>query len=310
MKKASLLALISVAAGLVLASCGGTPAQSSSNPQHSSGLSRESTEPSAPSAEPSTPSAEPSAPSVEPSVDPSVEPSQEPSEEPSEEEVTYYLVGSFNSWTKNDDYAFSRVLLEGYEDKDMFALEITLAVGDAMKVTSSESVWYPDGMGNDYVVKEGGDCIVYFCPEGGLEDDGFYCGFFKVNVVTPGEDTSVTMPIMIQVNNWDADTMQVPQFVWGLESLANYTNDFQEIPNNPGVFISEVLFPTSDAYICKVATWGSANPYPEYGMFADDEGNPFTLEPAEGYGLYIEGDLILITEGFGVASFQLIPLDA
>lgn len=311
MKKASLLALISVAAGLVLASCGGTPTQSSSNPQDSSSLSKESTEPSAPSAESSVPSEEPSVPSEEPSVpseEPSVDPSVEPSVDPSEEEVTYYLVGSFNSWTKSDDYAFSPVLLDGYEDKDMFALEITLAVGDAMKVTSSESVWYPDGMGNDYVVNEGGECIVYFCPEGGLEDDGFYAGFFKVNVVTPGEDNSVTMPVMIEVTNWDADTMQIPQLVWGLEAASNYTNTFQEVPEYPGVFLTEITFPTSDSYVCKVATWGKDDPWPEYGMFANEEGELATVTPAQDYGLSISGTLLKLTDGYGVGSFSLIPL--
>ncbi len=298
MKKTSLLALLSLSAGLVLASCGGeTPApastEASKEPSAESSVPSKESEPSTPSAEsePSTPSAE-------------SEPEESKESEPISE-VTYYLVGSINGWAKSEEYAFSHAILDGYEDQDMYALEVSLTAGDELKVTSSESKWYPDGMGNNYVVEETGDAVVYFCPDGGLED--FYCGFFKVVITEPGEDTRVTVPVELSVTNFDPETMQVPQLVWGVEGATNYFNSFTAAEDADGLFTGELTFPASGKYVCKVATWGLNDPWPEYNMFALADGSLAEIDVQEGNKLVIAGELGLVSEGGGIGTFTMVP---
>jgi len=302
MKKSILL--FSTLAVLSLAACGGN---NNSSTQSSAPASQAASSQNVSSAASSqAPSSDPADVSSEP-ADVSSEPADVSSEPVAE--VTYYLVGSFNSWTANEDYAFSHAIVEGYEELDMYALEVTLAVGDELKVTSSKNKWFPDGMGNNYVVREGGECVVYFCPDGGLEDDGFYSGYFKIEVTEPGIDTTVTMGVILTVTNFDAETMQKPQLVWGAEAASNYYNGFVVDETRENVFHGEITFPEEGTYVCKVATWGTEDPWPEYGMFADNEGNLASFEVEEDAALQISGELVLLTEGFGVGTFQVVPAD-
>ncbi|MBO5528286.1 MAG: hypothetical protein J6A47_03070 [Bacilli bacterium] len=91
------------------------------------------------------------------------------------EEVTYHLSGSFNGWAVHDhNYQLS------YDaSADYYAIEgILFEEGYALKVTDSDGHWYPDGMGNDYLVQEEGIYDVHFDPKGG--HDGWHSGFFEV----------------------------------------------------------------------------------------------------------------------------------
>lgn len=91
------------------------------------------------------------------------------------EEVIYYLSGTFNSWAQKDsNYQLSYDLSAGY-----YAFEGISLGGDAkLKVMDSDGAWYPDGMGNDYVVQKADAYDVHFDPKG--DRDGWYYGYFEV----------------------------------------------------------------------------------------------------------------------------------
>mgnify|MGYP002623132214 CR=1 FL=1 len=95
----------------------------------------------------------------------------------------YYLVGDFNNWTANADYAFT----ENPNAEGEYMLTTTLTAGKKLKVVKVESgeiiIWYPDGENNDYVVKVTGSHTIYFRPDG-QGGDGWFNGVFFVD----GED--------------------------------------------------------------------------------------------------------------------------
>ncbi len=126
------------------------------------------------------------------------------------EEPIYYLAGSFNSWKTSEDYAFMKSD-EKIDGKDIYTLSVTLTIVDTLKVTDSNSKWYPDGMGNAYNVLANGLYTVYFCPLGGIAD--WYSGFFKLVLEEEG-DESIYVSIDIYIDNFDSDQMQSPQFIY------------------------------------------------------------------------------------------------
>lgn len=83
----------------------------------------------------------------------------------------YFVVGSMTGWATND--AYKMVANEASDGEYM--LTTTFAAGDELKVVSSDNVWYPDGMNNNYVVTESGEYTVYFRPAGNAEwANGFF----------------------------------------------------------------------------------------------------------------------------------------
>lgn len=68
--------------------------------------------------------------------------------------------------------------------------EFTFAANDEFKVIGYDGTtvtWFPEGMGNNYVITEAGDYKITFNPAGNVE--GWYAGFFNV-VKKEGSDRS------------------------------------------------------------------------------------------------------------------------
>ena len=85
-------------------------------------------------------------------------------------EGTYYLMGSMNSWSIDDAYAFT----ENSENPGEYMLMgVTLSSTDTFKVKvdngDKDTGWYPDGMGNDGTVDADGTYNIYFNPNGNPE---------------------------------------------------------------------------------------------------------------------------------------------
>ena len=95
--------------------------------------------------------------------------------------VDYYLVGSMNNWEADSAYLF----VANPANEGEYMLDVTLTQGATLKVIGTTDggatkTWYPDGMGNDYMVDaaHAGKVTVYFRPEGNVE--GWYAGYFYV----------------------------------------------------------------------------------------------------------------------------------
>ncbi len=84
--------------------------------------------------------------------------------------VDYYLVGSAKGWEAKAENIFT-LNAEAGEGIEEYKIETTLEVGEGLKVLSSTGVWYPDGMGNEYVVDQdhAGATTIYFRPAGNAE---------------------------------------------------------------------------------------------------------------------------------------------
>ena len=85
-------------------------------------------------------------------------------------EGTYYLMGSMNSWTIDDAYAFTE---NGDNPGEYMLMGVTLSSSDTFKVKvdngNKDTGWYPDGMGNDGTVDADGTYNIYFNPNGNPE---------------------------------------------------------------------------------------------------------------------------------------------
>jgi len=101
--------------------------------------------------------------------------------------LAYYLIG-LNDWTNvTAEHKFE----PNPENAVEYMLAITLAEGDEFKAVQAEIVdgvttiltWYPDGMGNNYVVgaNQAGDVTVYFRPDG-QGGDGWHYGYLYIAV--------------------------------------------------------------------------------------------------------------------------------
>lgn len=121
---------------------------------------------------------------------------------PVTEDAGYYLVGTVNGWTIDPDYKLTKVrsATETYTiDVDLLRARNKPTDPDDHKFFSSifkivyspdgftKSIWYPDGMGNDYGQADSQIPVtarysVEFCPNGGV--DGWHAGFINA---TPAE---------------------------------------------------------------------------------------------------------------------------
>ena len=81
----------------------------------------------------------------------------------------YYLVGSMNEWSINEQYKLEAN--PGAEGEYMITLY--LEAGAELKVKGIDGVWYPDNAAN-YTVEQAGNYIVYFRPDGSGGDDWYY----------------------------------------------------------------------------------------------------------------------------------------
>lgn len=99
--------------------------------------------------------------------------------------VDYYLVGSVKGWEAKAENIFT-LNAEAGEGIEEYVIETTLEVGEGLKVLSSTGTWYPEGMGNEYVVDQdhAGATTIYFRPAGNAEWEAF--GGFMYVVPTGG----------------------------------------------------------------------------------------------------------------------------
>ena len=79
--------------------------------------------------------------------------------------VDYYLAGSVKGWEAKAENIFT-LNTEAGEGIEEYVIETTLEVGEGLKVLSSTGAWYPEGMGNEYVVDQNhaGATTIYFRP--------------------------------------------------------------------------------------------------------------------------------------------------
>lgn len=97
--------------------------------------------------------------------------------------VEYYVVGSMNNWELNADYKLAANPAVSGE----FMKRFTFAANDELKVRKAVDgvldTWYPEGMGNNWVINVAGDYDVYFRPEGNTEWANGY--FYVAPYVAP-----------------------------------------------------------------------------------------------------------------------------
>ncbi len=101
--------------------------------------------------------------------------------------INYYVAGSMGVWGPSDDYMLTP------NNQGLYEGEFTFAADDEFKVIGYDGTtvtWYPEGMGNNFVITEAGDYKITFNPAGNVE--GWYAGYF--NVVKKEE------PVAIEVN--------------------------------------------------------------------------------------------------------------
>ena len=98
-----------------------------------------------------------------------------PASTPVEPTVNYYIAGSMNGWAANEAYMLTP------NNESLYEGEFTFAANDEFKVIGfdgTNTTWYPEGMGNNYVITEAGDYKITFNPAGNVE--GWYAGFYNV----------------------------------------------------------------------------------------------------------------------------------
>ncbi|MBQ8064826.1 MAG: hypothetical protein IJ200_04120 [Prevotella sp.] len=99
----------------------------------------------------------------------------------------YYLVGTMNGWTQSESYK-----LEANPATDgEYMITLNLEANAAFKINTGqgeETIWYPAGTDNDYVVENEGNYTVYFRPDG-QGDSSWHYGVIYVQY--NGESTGI-----------------------------------------------------------------------------------------------------------------------
>lgn len=101
--------------------------------------------------------------------------------------VNYYVAGSMNGWAADEAYMLTP------NNQSLYEGEFTFAANDEFKVIGFDGTntsWFPEGMGNNFVITEAGDYKITFNPAGNVE--GWYEGFFNV--------VKKEAPVAIEVN--------------------------------------------------------------------------------------------------------------
>lgn len=98
-------------------------------------------------------------------------------------EITYYLVGTMNNWTLDEDYAFEFNSEAGSANEYMLK-NVSLDAGDEFKAKSSNNLWFPDGGTSNIVIESDGVYDIYLRP-GYNGGNTWTYGLFYVKNVTP-----------------------------------------------------------------------------------------------------------------------------
>jgi len=122
--------------------------------------------------------------------------------EPPAEESVYYLVGTMTGWqvVPEAQYTFAATETEGE-----YALATTLTEGQGIKVVGVQGetqTWYPEGMGNEYVVDaaHAGEKTIYFRPAGNAEWAAFG-GYIYIEATQGIENTAAEVKAVKTVIN-------------------------------------------------------------------------------------------------------------
>ncbi len=176
---------------------------------------------------------------------------------PEPENVEYFMVGSMNEWTTDN----VNQLLPSKTEEGLYELVTTFAANDEFKIVSSTNVWYPEGMGNNYVVTEAGTYTISFRPEGNVE--GWYGGYFNV-VKNGGDDPVETRTIYLKPGIWTVDDARFAANVLDRQDQSkNSWADFEPVPDAAGYYMTEI---PADASMVRMyrfdpaTTEDSANP--------------------------------------------------
>jgi len=103
--------------------------------------------------------------------------------------MDYYLVGSMSEWQVDAKYKLSKNPANEAE----YMKAMLLYAGDEFKIVYSDgasiATWYPDGMGNNYVVTASGEYTVYFRPDG-QGGEGWHEGYILAQAADKGPWTT------------------------------------------------------------------------------------------------------------------------
>jgi len=176
---------------------------------------------------------------------------------PEPENVEYFMVGSMNDWTIDN----VNQLLPSKTEEGLYELVTTFAANDEFKIVSNTNVWYPEGMGNNYVVSEAGTYTISFRPEGNVE--GWYEGYFNV-VKNGGDDPVEPRTIYLKPGIWTVDDARFAANVLDRQDPSkNSWADFEPVPDAAGYYMTEI---PADASMVRMyrfdpaTTEDSANP--------------------------------------------------
>ena len=176
---------------------------------------------------------------------------------PEPENVEYFMVGSMNEWTIDN----VNQLLPSKTEEGLYELVTTFAAKDEFKIVSNTNVWYPEGMGNNYVVSEAGTYTISFRPEGNVE--GWYEGYFNV-VKNGGDDPVEPRTIYLKPGIWTVDDARFAANVLDRQDPSkNSWADFEPVPDAAGYYMTEI---PADASMVRMyrfdpaTTEDSANP--------------------------------------------------
>ena len=138
----------------------------------------------------------------------------------------YYMVGTMNNWTNDDEYKFS--LIPSAAGKLEYKLSgVQLSANAELKVHSSVDGWYPGGSGGNYKVSQAGTYDIYFRPEGD-GDSLWYQNYIFLDAVP--ENVTITYNYKV----YDEATEQpVSKSISKTVSVGDYTYDQLVALNKP-----------------------------------------------------------------------------
>lgn len=81
-----------------------------------------------------------------------------------EEPMVYYLVGTMNNWQASNDYKF----VANPANADELMIDVKLPANSSMKaigIQGENTTWFPDGVGNDFVINDAGNYTIFLRPD-------------------------------------------------------------------------------------------------------------------------------------------------
>ena len=154
---------------------------------------------------------------------------------------TFYLVGTMNNWSQNDQYALSLISTSASDKVEYKLSEVALSKNAELKINDNQGKWYPSG--NNFTVDTDGIYDVYFRPNADGNNDWYGKYFYLTNVT----------PINITWNNYDGTALLNDTVTYGTtpeytgetpvkEADAQYTYTFKGWPPEVGPATYDVTY--------------------------------------------------------------------